>query len=69
MPQPRCDECGKRIPPEDRVTSPPEEDYTGVMRPATSWHRQCLEDYEDAQGEAEEGPYPGHAEDPFWQPH
>jgi hypothetical protein len=70
MPQPLCDECGKRIPPDDRVTVPSELDDAGrVMRPSTSWHKGCLENEEDARGEIEEGPYPGHEEDPFWSPH
>jgi hypothetical protein len=69
MPQPRCDECGRRVSPEDRVTDPAELDDTGrVVRPSTSWHKSCLEDELDARSEVEEGPYPGH-EDPFWQPH
>lgn len=69
MPQPRCDECGKGVPPEDRVTSPTELDDTGrVVRPTTSWHKTCLEDELDARGEIEGGPHPGH-EDVLWQPH
>lgn len=69
MPQPVCDECGKRVPPEDRVTDPTElDDAEKVVQPSTSWHRSCLENELDARSEAEEGPHPGHEEDPFWQP-
>lgn len=70
MPQPQCDECGKRVPPDQRVTAPTELDNTGrVLHPATSWHKACLDDYWDAVGEVEEGPYPGHEEGILWQPH
>jgi hypothetical protein len=69
MPQPRCEECGKRVPPDDRVTSPAElDDAKKVARPSMSWHRSCLADELDAQSEAAEGPHPGH-EDASWQPH
>jgi hypothetical protein len=55
MPQPCCDVCGKRVPPDDRVTSPAELDDAGkVERPSTSWHTACLEDELDALSEAEE---------------
>lgn len=70
MPQPLCDECGKRVPPDDRVTAPTELDDAGVMvRPSTSWHKECLQDEDDAHSEAEEATYPGHEEDPLWHPH
>ena len=70
MPQPLCDECGTRTPPDNRVTAPTELDDAGVMvRPATSWHRECLENEEDARSEIEEGPYPGHEEGSLWSPH
>jgi hypothetical protein len=70
MPQPGCDICGKRVAPDERVTTPTELDDTGrVLRPAVSWHKECLRDGEDARGDAEEGLYPGHEEDPGWTPH
>lgn len=68
MPQPQCEECGKRTPPNDRVTIPAELDHAGaVVHPSTSWHKECLQDEEDARGDIEEHPYPGHEEG--WQPH
>ena len=70
MPQPLCEDCGKRIRPDDRVTVPTELNDAGVMvRPATSWHKECLQNEDDAQCDIEEGPYPGHEEGPFWSPH
>jgi hypothetical protein len=70
MPQPLCDTCGKGVTPNDRVTVPTELNDAGVMvHPSTSWHKGCLENEEDAQSEVEEGPDPGHEEDPGWSPH
>lgn len=70
MPQPLCHECGKRVAPADRVTVPTELDDAGVMvSPATSWHKECLADEEDARSEIAEGPYPGHDENLLWSPH
>lgn len=70
MPQPLCEGCGKRTLPDDRVTFPTELDAAGVMvRPSESWHKECLADERGAQGDGEEGLYPGHEEDPGWRPH
>jgi hypothetical protein len=52
MPQPVCDECGKRVSPEDRTTDPTELGDAGrVVHQARSWHKVCLEDALDAMSE------------------